>query len=128
MSMVVFMPPPAPLITGGGGGGTVLDGMITVGDYFSVVFGWSDGSQIDPFGSLSGDAAPYFFGLFIWDPVNGNGNAVMSGDHTGSVLSFQGETYIGVYNGEYDRTGFLFGPEVATWPTSGTHPFTLTLP
>ena len=126
MSMGVFMPPPAPLITGGGG--TVLDGTITVGDYLGAAFGWSDGSQYPVFGSLSGDASLYFTIYFVRVPSNDGGGAVINGDFTGSVLSFQGETYNGGYNDAEDVTVFIFGPEVATWPTSGTHPFTLTLP
>lgn len=123
MSMGVFMPPPAPLMTGRGGG---LDGMITVGGYSGEVFGWSDGSAAPPFGSISGDAASYIHNSFVWVPAFEFGVAYAGG--SGFTLSFQGQDYPSEYEVATDSWGFYFGPEVATWPTSGTHPFTLTLP
>lgn len=127
MSMGVFMPGPAPLM-GGGGGGTVLDGTITVGDYFGIYFGWSDGSGTPPFGSISGDAASYLAPVFFWYPAGPTGNAVLLAGGSGFTLSFQGQDYPSEYVEVQDAWAFAFGPEVATWPTSGTHPFTLTLP
>lgn len=132
MSMGVFMPPPAPLMTGGGGGG--LDGMITVGSFdFGggfIYYGWSDGSGPPAFGTLSGLAAPNFTFLFAWLPASGAGSAILDQEYPGASLIFQGETYaiIADPGGQVGTWGFNFGPEVATWPTSGTHPFTLTLP
>lgn len=127
MSMGSFMPMPAPLMGGGGGG---LDGMITVGSYLDFIFGWSDGSGggIPAMGSLTGDAAPFFVTNFMWSPPQLVGGAVLSGAYAGAGLSFQGEDYLSVYDSNAGLWAFQFGPEVATWPTSGTHPFTLTLP
>lgn len=130
MSMGSFMPMPAPLMGGGGGG---LDGMITVGlsDFGGVVYyGWSNGSLIPSFGALSGSASPYFTLLFTWSHIEGMGFAFLDQEHTGASLTFQGETYPIIEGplGEPGTWGFLFGPEVASWPTSGAHPFTLTLP
>lgn len=127
MSMGVFMPPPAPLM-GGGGGGTVLDGTITVGDYVGFYFGWSDGSAIPPFGSISGDAASYLSPVFFWYPAGSTGEAFLLAGGSGFTLSFQGQDYSSEYDEGSDLWFFTFGPEVAAWPTSGTHPFTLTLP
>lgn len=130
MAMGVFMPGPAPLMSGGGGGGG-LDGMITVGNYADFVFGWSDGTGglgIPAIGSLTGDAAPFFVELFAWIPSIASGGAYLSGAYAGAVLSFQGEDYLSAYDNVADLWAFFFGPEVATWPTSGTYPFTLTLP
>lgn len=127
MSMGVFMPNPAPLVSSGGGGGG-LDGMITVGSYAGLFFGWSDGSALPIFGSLSGDAASFFALGFYWSPSESIGAAGIIGDRTGAKLAFQGEVFIGSYDLGLELTLFNFGPEIATWPTSGTHPFTLTLP
>lgn len=126
MSIGVFMPPPAPLLSGGGG--TVLEGEITVAEFDVASYGWSDGMFYPPGGSISGDAAPYFIATFMWDPPGMAGIAVLEGDLSGASLTFMGETYAFSYNAGLDFSIASFGPEVSTWPTSGTHPFTLTLP
>lgn len=131
MSMGSFMPMPAPLMGGGGGG---LKGEITVGSFDAgdgfVYYGWSDGQFFPAFGSLSGNAAPYLVLVFLWSPSSLDGFAVLSEEYPGASLIFQGETYAITADpsGLGGGWGFKFGPEVATWPTSGTHPVTLTLP
>lgn len=130
MSMGVFMPMPAPLMGGGGGG--ALDGMITVGSSSALGFmayGYSDGTVYPmTMGSLSGDAASYFVGAFLWGPAISFGVAILNDGYPGSTLDFQGEIYEITFDESNEMWAFQFGPEVATWPTSGTHPFTLTLP
>lgn len=130
MSMGVFMPMPAPLLGGGDGGG--LEGEITVGensDFGFTFYGWSDGSLLPVVvGSLSGVASTYFQFVFFWRYDALFGTAILSPSVTDAVLHFQGETYSSEYDSDNGAWVFMFGPEVSTWPTSGTHPFTLILP
>lgn len=110
-----------------------FQGAIDVGDPYEagVYFGWSDGSSEsinEPFGELTGPASVFFTGAFLWMPSIFQGLATISGNLEGSTLDFQGQTYVGEHSPEEGITGFNFGPEVSTWPTAGTHNFTLKIP
>lgn len=75
---------------------------------------------VPPFGSVSGDAAAYIGPIFYWSSAEAGGGADAKGTTTAKLV-FQGATYnISGGSGGY---GWDFGPEVATWPTSGTHTF-----
>lgn len=101
-----------------GGGGSIL-GTITVGNYLGYFFGYAAAGNVHglpSFGSISGDAANYIDGAFVWefDELSGAADAKNT---TKAKLVFQGLTY------EWGSGGWEFGPEVSTWPTSGTHTF-----
>lgn len=107
-----------------GGGGSIL-GTITVGNYLGAFFGYVSPAKagelgIPAFGSISGDAAAFIDGLFIWVPSESEGSADAK-NTTKAKLIFQGNTYGITASGA--NYFWEFGPEVSTWPTSGTHTF-----
>lgn len=115
-----MIPGISPIITTRSGG-SAITGTITVGNYFEVFFGYLSPAAaasvgISAFGSISGDAAAFIDGAFYWSPSENEGAAAAK-NTTKAKLIFQGNTY------EYGNGGWDFGPEVLTWPESGTHTF-----
>lgn len=115
-----MIPGISPIITTKSGG-SAITGSITVGDYFEVFFGYMSPAEaaefgLSAFGSISGDAAAFIDGSFVWTPSENAGGASAK-NTTKAKLIFQGNTY------EYGNGGWDFGPEVSTFPTTGTHTF-----
>lgn len=122
-----MIPGISPIITTKSGG-SAITGTITVGKatgfYAGSLFGYMNAASAtmygsSAFGSISGDAAAFIDGVFAWIPPASDGGA-RAKNTTKAKLIFQGMTY------EYQAgasPGWEFGPEVSTWPTSGTHTF-----
>lgn len=110
------------------GAGSSISGSITIGNHLGVIFGYAttESGFGTSFGSISGAAASYIGTDFSWSPSEMDGAALAKGTTTAKLV-FQGTTYdiVSFGGGDY---GWEFGPEVATWPTSGTHTFEIINP
>ena len=107
-------------------------GSITIGNLDGLLFGYfSEDNKISfpLIGALSGEAADFIEDMFIWDPT-GFVIGEAGGFATQKIailqplaLGFQDSVYVSVADPVTEEYMWTFGPEVADWPRSGTHPF-----
>lgn len=125
-----MIPGIAPVITRFAGEAGVLEGTITVGDFEGYAYGYLAAGNFfgaPPMGALSGAAAACIGREFVWGFGMGYAFAA-PGTPIEAVLYFQGGEYTQTYDPETELYMWVFGPEIAGWPTSGTHPFQIILP
>lgn len=102
-----------------------LEGTITVGNYEGAYFGYSNGSLLPSFGSVSGPAASFIGVGFIWAP---DGAQFITTGLVGGEVLFLGASSPIVFNSDNDWFEATFMTETTTFPTSGTYPFSIVNP